>query len=146
MLLRAFWGGVLASVKPISTIKTALLSFDILFYLALVLVVVLFLRLLVLLVVLVLLLLVRVRVLLLALALALFLALVLVLALVLALVLVVVVSLLPCNFSSMGLSGRVAMDTIEEPRKTSSTTCSTELTELAGITITLTLTLLSLSL
>ena len=50
---------ILAPVKPISTIKTALPSFDILFYLALVLVVVLFLRLLVLLVVLVLLLLVR---------------------------------------------------------------------------------------
>ena len=121
MALGAFWGClwlvlgapegllrvVLASVKPISTIKTALPSFDTLFYLALVLVVVLFRRLLVLLVVLVLLLLVRVRVLVLALALALalFLALVLVLALVLALVLVVVVSLLPCNFSSIRLGG-----------------------------------------
>ena len=96
-----------ASVKPISTVKTAFPSFDTLFYLVLVLVVVLLLRLLVLVLVLVLvlLLLVRVRVLVLALALALFLALVLVLALVLALVLVVVVSLLPCNFSSIRLGG-----------------------------------------
>ena len=125
MALGAFWGclwlvlgapeglfgGVLASVKPFSTIKTALPSFDTLFYIALVLFVVLFLRLLVFLLVLVLLFLVRVRVLVLALALALFLALVLVLALVLALVLVVVVSLLPCNFSSIRLGGlRGAME------------------------------------
>ena len=120
MALGAFWGclwlvlgapesllggGGLASVKPISTVKTAFPSFDTLFYFVLVLVVVLLLRLLVLVLVLVPPLLVRVRVLVLALALALLLALVLVLALVLALVLVVVVSLLPCNFSSIRLGG-----------------------------------------
>ena len=100
-----FGRGGVASVKPISTVKTAFPSFDTLFYLVLVLVVVLLLRLLVLVLVLVPPLLVRVRVLVLALALALLLALVLVLALVLALVLVVVVSLLPCNFSSIRLGG-----------------------------------------
>ena len=104
MALGAFWGClwlvlgapegllrvVLASVKPISTIKTALPSFDTLFYLAVVVV------------------------LLLLLLILLFLLLVLVLVLVLLLVLVVVaavvvvvvlVSLLPCNFSSIRLGG-----------------------------------------
>ena len=68
-------GGVLASVKPISTIKTAFPIFDILFLLALVLVIVLLLLL------------------------------VSLLLLVLVLVLVLVVSLLPCNFSSTRLGG-----------------------------------------
>ena len=68
-------GGVLASVKPISTIKTAIPIFDILLFLALVLVLLL-----------------------------LFL-LVFLLLLVLVLVVVLVVSLLPCNFSSTRLGG-----------------------------------------
>ena len=69
-------GGVLASVKPISTIKTAIPIFDILLFLALVLVILLLLLLLVFL-----------------------------LLLVLVLVVVLVVSLLPCNFSSTRLGG-----------------------------------------
>ena len=92
MALGAFWGClwlvlgapegllrvVLASVKPISTIKTALPSFDTLFYLAVVVVV-----------------------LLLLLVLVLF----LVLAVAAVVVVVVLVSLLPCNFSSTRLGG-----------------------------------------
>ena len=68
-------GGVLASVKPISTIKTAIPIFDILLFLALVLVILLLLLL------------------------------VFLLLLVLVLVVVLVVSLLPCNFSSTRLGG-----------------------------------------
>ena len=71
---------VLASVKPISTIKTALPSFDTLFYLAVV-------------------------VLLLLLVLVLVLLLVLVVVLAAVVVVVVLVSLLPCNFSSIRLGG-----------------------------------------
>ena len=68
-------GGVLASVKPISTIKTAIPIFDILLFLALVLVIILLLLL------------------------------VFLLLLVLVIVVVLVVSLLPCNFSSTRLGG-----------------------------------------
>ena len=75
---------VLASVKPISTIKTALPSFDTLFYLAVVVVVLL---------------------LLLLLLLRFLLLLVIVLVLAAVVVVVVVVSLLPCNFSSTRLGG-----------------------------------------
>ena len=71
----------MASVKPISTIKTALPSFDTLFYLAVVVVLLL---------------------LLLVLVLVLLLVLVVVAAVV---VVVVLVSLLPCNFSSIRLGG-----------------------------------------
>ena len=67
----------MASVKPISTIKTAIPIFDILLFLALVLVILLLLLLL----------------------------LVFLLLLVLVLVVVLVVSLLPCNFSSTRLGG-----------------------------------------
>ena len=95
MALGAFWGClwlvlgapegllrvVLASVKPISTIKTALPSFDTLFYLAVVVV------------------------LLLLLVLVLVLLLVLVVAVAAVVVVVVLVSLLPCNFSSTRLGG-----------------------------------------
>ena len=102
MALGAFWGClwlvlgapegllrvVLASVKPISTIKTALPSFDTLFYLAVVVVVVVLLLLLVLVLVLVLVLL-----------------LVLVVVVAAVVVVVVLVSLLPCNFSSTRLGG-----------------------------------------
>ena len=77
---------VLASVKPISTIKTALPSFDTLFYLAVVLVLILLLLLRVLVLVLVLLL-------------------VLVVVVAAVVVVVVLVSLLPCNFSSTRLGG-----------------------------------------
>ena len=94
MALGAFWGClwlvlgapegllrvVLASVKPISTIKTALPSFDTLFYLAVVVV-------------------------LLLLVLVLVLLLVLVVVVAAVVVVVVVVSLLPCNFSSIRLGG-----------------------------------------
>ena len=73
-----FLGGVLASDKPISTIKTAIPIFDILLFLALVLVLLLLLLLLLL---------------------------VFLLLLVLVLVVVLVVSLLPCNFSSTRLGG-----------------------------------------
>ena len=99
MALGAFWGClwlvlgapegllrvVLASVKPISTIKTALPSFDTLFYLAVV----------------------GVLLLLLVLVLVLVVVLILVLVVVVAAVVVVVVlvSLLPCNFSSTRLGG-----------------------------------------
>merc|ERR1712078_52559 len=69
-------GGVLASVKPISPIKTAFPIFDILFFLALVLVLLL-----------------------------LPLVFLLLLVLLLVLVLVLVVSLSPCNFSSTRLGG-----------------------------------------
>ena len=93
MALGAFWGClwvvlgapesilrvVLASVKPISTIKTALPSFDTLFYLAVVVV------------------------LLLVFVIVLLLVLVVVVAAVV--VVVVLVSLLPCNFSSTRLGG-----------------------------------------
>ena len=72
---------VLASVKPISTIKTALPSFDTLFYLAVVVV------------------------LLLLLVLVLVLLLVLVVVVAAVVVVVVLVSLLPCNFSSIRLGG-----------------------------------------
>ena len=72
---------VLASVKPISTIKTALPSFDTLFYLAVVVV------------------------LLLLLVLILVLLLVLVVVVAAVVVVVVLVSLLPCNFSSIRLGG-----------------------------------------
>ena len=71
---------VLASVKPISTIKTALPSFDTLFYLAVVVV-------------------------LLLLVLVLVLLLVLVVVVAAVVVVVVLVSLLPCNFSSIRLGG-----------------------------------------
>ena len=95
MALGAFWGClwlvlgapegllrvVLASVKPISTIKTALPSFDTLFYLAVVVV------------------------LLLLLVLVLVLLLVLVVVVAAVVVVVVLVSLLPCNFSSIRLGG-----------------------------------------
>ena len=108
MALGAFWGClwlvlgapegllrvVLASVKPISTITTALPSFDTLFYLAVVVVVIL------LLLFLLLLLLVLVLVLLLVLLVVVAAAAVLVV-----LVVAVVVSLLPCNFSSIRLGG-----------------------------------------
>ena len=80
---------VLASVKPISTIKTALPSFDTLFYLAVVVVVVILLLFLLLLV----------------LVLVLVLLLVLVVVLAAVVVVVVLVSLLPCNFSSIRLGG-----------------------------------------
>ena len=94
MALGAFWGClwlvlgapegllrvVLASVKPISTIKTALPSFDTLFYLAVVGV-------------------------LLLLLLVLVLVLLLVLVVAAVVVVVVLVSLLPCNFSSIRLGG-----------------------------------------
>ena len=79
-------GVVLASDKPISTIKTALPSFDTLFYLAVVVVLLLLLLLLVLVLVLVLLL-------------------VLVVVVAAVVVVVVLVSLLPCNFSSIRLGG-----------------------------------------
>ena len=79
-------GGVLASVKPISTMKTAFPSFDTLFFLALVLVIVV-----ILLLVLVVLVLVRL--------------LVLVVVVAAVVVVVVLVSLLPCNFSSIRLGG-----------------------------------------
>ena len=102
MALGAFWGClwlvlgapegllrvVLASVKPISTIKTALPSFDTLFYLA---------------VVVLLLLLLFLPVLVLVLVLVLLLVHVVVVAAVV--VVVVLVSLLPCNFSSIRLGG-----------------------------------------
>ena len=108
MALGAFWGClwlvlgapegllgvVLASIKPISTIKTALPSFDTLFYLAVVVVVLLLLPLLLLLRFLLLLVLV--------LALVLLLVLVVVAPVV---VVVVLVSLLSCNFSSIRLGG-----------------------------------------
>ena len=74
---------VLASVKPISTIKTALPSFDTLFYLAVVVVLLL----------------------LLVLVLVLVLLLVLVVVVAAVVVVVVLVSLLPCNFSSIRLGG-----------------------------------------
>ena len=83
---------VLASVKPISTIKTALPSFDTLFYLAVV-------------VVLLLLLLLHLLLLLLVLVLVLVLLLVLVVVVAAVVVVVVLVSLLPCNFSSIRLGG-----------------------------------------
>ena len=118
MALGAFWGClslvlgapegplrvVLASVKPISTIKTALPSFDTLFYLAVV-------------GVLLLLLLLLLRLLLLLLVLVLVLLLVLVVAVVV--VVVVLVSLLHCNLSSTRLGGmRGAIEqTREELRK-----------------------------
>ena len=103
MALGAFWGClwlilgapegllriVLASVNPISTIKTALPSFDTLFYLAVVVVLLLLLFLLLLLV----------------LVLVLVLLLVLVVAVAAVVVVVVLVSLLPCNFSSIRLGG-----------------------------------------
>ena len=103
MALGAFWGChwlvlgapegllrvVLASVKPISTIKTALPSFDTLFYLAVVGVLLLLLLLF----------------LLLLLVLVLVLLLVLVVVLAAVVVVVVLVSLLPCNFSSIRLGG-----------------------------------------
>ena len=76
---------VLASVRPISTIKTALPSFDTLFDLAVVVVLLLLL------------------VLVLVLVLVLLLVLVVVVAAVV--VVVVLVSLLPCNFSSIRLGG-----------------------------------------
>ena len=100
MALGAFWGCiwlilgapegllrvVLASVKPISTIKTALPSFDTLCYLAVVVLLLL--------------------IILLLLDLVLVLVLLLLLLLVAAVVVVVVlVSLLPCNFSSIRLGG-----------------------------------------
>ena len=102
MALGTFWGClwlvlgapegllrvVLASVKPISTIKTALPSFDTLFYLAVVVVLLLLISLLLLVIVLVLVLL-----------------LVLVVNLAAVVVVVVLVSLLPCNFSSIRLGG-----------------------------------------
>ena len=108
MALGAFWGClwlvlgapkgllkvVLASVKPISTIKTALPSFDTLFYLAVV--VVLFLLLLLLLLLLLVLL---------VLVLVLVLLLVLVVVVAAVVVVVVFISLLPCNFSSTRLGG-----------------------------------------
>ena len=72
----SLWGGVLASVKPISSIITAIPIFDILLFLALVILLLLLLLLLVFL-----------------------------LLLVLVLVVVLVVSLLPCNFSSTRLGG-----------------------------------------
>ena len=75
---------VLASVKPISTIKTALPSFDTLFYLAVVVLLLL---------------------LLLVLVLVLVLLLVLVVVVAAVVVVVVLVSLLPCNFSSIRLGG-----------------------------------------
>ena len=86
---------VLASVKPISTIKTALPSFDTLFHLAVVVLLLL------------LLLLVLLLLLLLVLVLVLVLVLLLVPVVVVAAVVVVVVfvSLLPCNFSSTRLGG-----------------------------------------
>ena len=77
---------VLASVKPISTIKTALPSFDTLFYLAVVVLLLLLLLVLVLVLVLVLLL-------------------VLVVVVAAVVVVVVLVSPLPCNFSSIRLGG-----------------------------------------
>ena len=100
MALGAFWGClwlvlgapegllrvVLASVKPISTIKTALPSFDTLFYLAVVVVLLLLLLLLVL-------------------VLVLLLVLVVVVVVAAVVVVVVLVSLLPCNFSSIRLGG-----------------------------------------
>ena len=103
MALGAFWGClwlvlgapegllrvVLASVKPISTIKTALPSFDTLFYRAVVGVLLLLLLLLLVLV------LVRVLVI----------VLLLVLVVDAVVVVVVLVSLLPCNFSSIRLGG-----------------------------------------
>ena len=73
----------MASVKPISTIKTALPSFDTLFYLAVVVVLLL----------------------LLLLVLVLVLLLVLVVVVAAVVVVVVLVSLLPCNFSSSRLGG-----------------------------------------
>ena len=96
MALGGFWGRislvlgapecllrvVLASVKPISTIKTALPSFDTLFYLAVVVVL-----------------------LLLVLLLVLVLVLLLVLVVAAVVVVVVLVSLLPCNFSLTRLGG-----------------------------------------
>ena len=97
MALGAFWGClwlvlgapegllrvVLASVKPISTIKTALPSFDTLFYRAVV----------------------ALLLLLLLLVLVLVLLLVLVVVVAAVVVVVVLVSLLPCNFSSIRLGG-----------------------------------------
>ena len=110
MALGAFWGClwlvlgapegllrvVLASVKPISTIKTALPSFDTLFYLAVVVVVLL----------------------LLLLVLVLVLLLVLVVVVAAVVVVVVLVSLLPCNFSSIRLGGmRGAIESVRlDPR------------------------------
>ena len=74
----------MASVKPISTIKTALPSFDTLFYLAVVVVLLL---------------------LLLVIVLVLVLLLVLVVVVAAVVVVVVLVSLLPCNLSSIRLGG-----------------------------------------
>ena len=95
---------ILASVKPISTIKTALPSFDTLFSLVVVVaaaaVVVAAVA-----VVVFLLLLLLLFLLLLLLVLVLVLLLVLVVALAAVVVVVVLVSLLPCNFSSIRLGG-----------------------------------------
>ena len=113
MDLGGFWGrlwlvlgapgsilrGALASDKPISTIKTALPSFDTLFFLAVVVLLIL------LLLFLLLLLLLLVFLLLLVLVLVLVLLLVLVVVVAAVVVVVVLVSLLPCNFSSIRLGG-----------------------------------------